>query len=175
MRDQRLQEPAPSGFCFEPNTRGEFRACRAEIVAPAGRGDRICCSPSSTGSVCAGHRCATRMFAECAVTVLLLQSLGAVTAACSDGPRRRRRCLQQQLKLHSAASRIGTLAPNVLTHGVDSTAPRISRNQERQVFCLGFLVLRSASAHQHRSTYLEVPVHRARPASVRAGQCRSSS
>jgi len=26
LRDQRLQEPALSGFRFEPNTRGEFRA-----------------------------------------------------------------------------------------------------------------------------------------------------
>ena len=35
LRDQRLQEPALSGFRFEPNTRGEFRAWSAEIVAPA--------------------------------------------------------------------------------------------------------------------------------------------
>lgn len=37
LRDQRLQEPALLGFRFGPNTRGEFHACRADIVAPAAK------------------------------------------------------------------------------------------------------------------------------------------
>jgi hypothetical protein len=84
LRDQRLQEPALLAFRFEPNTHGEFRAGRAEIVAPA-LAIASAAAASSTRSVCAGHRHATRMFAERARPALLLQSLGpslrrAVTA-----------------------------------------------------------------------------------------------
>lgn len=51
-RDQRLQEPALLGFRFEPNTRGEFRAWRAEIVAPAVDAIGICCGDEvNRGSV----------------------------------------------------------------------------------------------------------------------------
>jgi hypothetical protein len=63
-RDQRLQEPALLGFRFEPNTRGGFRVCPAEIVAPAVDAITSGAATSSTGSVCAGHRYAARMFPE---------------------------------------------------------------------------------------------------------------
>jgi hypothetical protein len=42
LQDQRSQEPALLGFRFEPDTRGEFRTCRAEIVAPAVDAIAIC-------------------------------------------------------------------------------------------------------------------------------------
>jgi hypothetical protein len=34
-RDQRSQEPALSGFRFEPHTREQFHVCRADIIAAA--------------------------------------------------------------------------------------------------------------------------------------------
>jgi hypothetical protein len=85
LRDQRLQEPALSGFLFEANTRGEFRACRTEVVAPAVGAIGICCSYEvNEGSVRRSSLCESNVCGKSETRIVAAVS-AAITAQCSDG------------------------------------------------------------------------------------------
>lgn len=159
------------GFRFEPNTRGEFRACRADNRCARGRSRRTCC----------GHECncvSVRRASLCDANVcgmrrnrIVAAVSRAVTAAGSDGP------LSSELIIAAATCPTHRTCINC----VEADRPWGARGSKKARPLVGLLafgphqVRFASSANRSRSTFKFSIPSRPRMATTRWYQARLSA